>query len=488
MTSPKAALDPQNKYTVIRNKIYDVTEFARVHPGGEHMMSLAVGRDSTVLFESYHIRDEMAKLRLKMIPVLEGVTIEELAAQTNYNLILPPTNPVVPSATEGDGVAADGKSKQAVDTFLLPGDSEMYAALRKRIREEVLKPRNKTFGRGGCILPTLCVLVSFTAASAWFISSPSWYSAVVAGLCATWIGLAVQHTGNHGALAEWPKVNFWLGMTDDLIGGSSLVWRYHHCVSHHLYTNDVGLDMDVFSSFPFVRLDPRQERRSWHRFQFMYAWVLFLFFYLSIQIQEVGVMLDGPSINDVKFIGASRFEISMFWIGKVVHFALFLGLPLWIHGNPMIFAYFWLFSAVGGFTLGLTFLVSHNLESVKPEMEALSEQKGIAVGSADVNNVCSDWCKWQIETSASWGGSVGSFFTGGLNLQIEHHLFPGVAHNCYPEIAVIIKEECKKRGVRYADFDTLPEIVWELAKFLYQMGKPDSKAASSTGPDAPLLK
>jgi len=88
----------------------------------------------------------------------------------------------------------------------------------------------------------------------------------------------------------------------------------------------------------------------------------------------------------------------------------------------------------------------------------------------------------------SWGGSVGSFFTGGLNLQIEHHLFPGVAHNCYPEIAVIIKEECKKRGVRYADFDTLPEIVWELAKFLYQMGKPDSKAASSTGPDAPLLK
>lgn len=483
----KGIIDPKNKYTVIRNKIYDVTEFAKVHPGGEHMMTLAFGRDATVMFEAYHIRDEMAKMRLKMIPVVEGVTIEELAAQTDFNLILPPTNPVVPNATEGDGVAADGKSLQAVDTFPLPGDSEMYKVLRSRIREEVLKPRGKTYGRGRCVRDTACVLLSFVAASYWYITAPSWYSAIVAGLCATWIGLAVQHTSNHGALCEWPRMSFWLGMTDDLIGGSSLVWRYHHNVSHHLYTNDVGLDMDVFSSFPFVRLDPRQERKSWHRFQFIYAWVLFFFFYFSIQIQEVGVMLDGPSINGVKFIGASAFEIAMFWILKGAHFTLFLGLPLFLHGDPMIVLYFILFVGVGGFTLGLTFLVSHNLEQVKPEMEQTgNEQKGIAVGAADVNNVCSDWCKWQIETSASWGGAVGSFFTGGLNLQIEHHLFPGIAHNCYPEIAVIIKEECQKRGVRYIGFDTLPGIAMELVRFLYVMGKPDDP--KSSGPDAPLLK
>lgn len=198
-------------------------------------------------------------------------------------------------------------------------------------------------------------------------------------------------------------------------------------------------------------------------------------------------MLDGPSINGVKFIGASCFEIAMFWVLKAAHFGIYLALPLWLHQNPMVIAYFFLFTAVGGFTLGVTFLVSHNLESVKPEMEASGDkQTGIAVGAADVNNVCGDWCKWQIETSASWGGAIGSFFTGGLNLQIEHHLFPGVAHNCYPEIAIIIKDECKKRGVRYAGFDTLPGITMELGRFLYQMGKPDTP--KSTGPDAPLLK
>jgi len=485
----KTVINPKNNYTVIRNKIYDVTEFAKIHPGGEHMMTLAFGRDSTVMFEAYHINDERAKMRLRFIPVVEGVTIEELADQTDFNLILPPTNPVVPSATEGDGVAADGKSQQAVDTFPLPGDSEMYKVLRHRIREEVLKPRGKTYGRGKCVFDASCVLTAFVASLYWYITAPSWCSALVGGLCGTWIGLAVQHTANHGALCEWPRVSFWLGMTDDLIGGSSLVWRYHHNVSHHLYTNDVGLDMDVFSSFPWVRLDPRQERQSWHRFQFLYAWILFFFFYISIQIQEVGVMLTkgGPAINGVKFIGATAFEIAMFWILKVAHFTLLVALPYYLHRDPMVLAYFLTYVGVGGFTLGLTFLVSHNLESVKPEMEQTGkEQKGIAVGAADANNVCSDWCKWQIETSASWGGTIGSFFTGGLNLQIEHHLFPGVAHNCYPAIAEIVKEECKKHGIRYAGYDTLPGIAFDLLRFLYVMGQQD--APKSTGLDAPLLK
>lgn len=195
----------------------------------------------------------------------------------------------------------------------------------------------------------------------------------------------------------------------------------------------------------------------------------------------------GPTINGVRFIGATCFEISCFWILKLAHFALFLGLPLWLHSDPWVLAYFFVFTAVGGFTLGVTFLVSHNLEEVKPEIDANnSEQKGIRTGHADVNNVCSDWCKWQIETSASWGGAIGSFFTGGLNLQIEHHLFPGVAHNCYPEIAVIVKDECKKRGIRYTGFDTLPGIVWELGRFLYVMGLPT--APSGSGPEAPLLQ
>merc|ERR1740139_1718319 len=108
--------------------------------------------------------------------------------------------------------------------------------------------------------------------------------------------------------------------------------------------------MDVYSSYPFVRLDPRQERHWYHRFQCIYSWFLFSLFYFSLQLQEIMAMLDGPSLQDVKFIGASSFEIACFWVLKAVHFSLFLGLPLWLHGDPWIIAYFFLFTAVGGFT------------------------------------------------------------------------------------------------------------------------------------------
>jgi len=182
--------------------------------------------------------------------------------------------------------------------------------MRSRSTWYISESPGKTCGRGGVIRDTSVVLASFAAASYWFISAPSVLTAVVAGFCATWIGLAVQHTANHGALAGWLRVGYWLGMTDDLIGGSSLVWRYHHNVSHHLYTNELTLDMDVYTSYPFVRLDPRQERHWYHRFQCIYSWVLFTLFYFSLQLQEIMAMLDGPSLQDVKFIGASSFEIA----------------------------------------------------------------------------------------------------------------------------------------------------------------------------------
>jgi fatty acid desaturase len=69
-----------------------------------------------------------------------------------------------------------------------------------------------------------------------------------------------------------------------------------------------------------------------------------------------------------------------------------------------------------------------------------------------------DWGMQQILTSANWGGAVGNFFTGGLNLQVEHHLFPAISFAHYPAIAAIVEDECKRRGVQYAKYDTLPEV------------------------------
>merc|ERR1712203_693387 len=82
-----------------------------------------------------------------------------------------------------------------------------------------------------------------------------------------------------------------------------------------------------------------------------------------------------------------------------------------------------------------------------------------------------DWARQQIETSTSWGGRIGSFFSGGLNLQIEHHLFPCMAHHLYARVQVIVKEECKKVGVQYTGYDYFWPNLADHVRFLYAFGQ-----------------
>lgn len=102
--------------------------------------------------------------------------------------------------------------------------------------------------------------------------------------------------------------------------------------------------------------------------------------------------------------------------------------------------------------LASTFAVSHNVAEAKP-LAAGPTQDNLTTEIA-----ARDWGMQQILTSANWGGVVGNFFTGGLNLQVEHHLFPAISFCHYPAIAAIVADECEKRGVQYASYQTLPEV------------------------------
>lgn len=121
-----------------------------------------------------------------------------------------------------------------------------------------------------------------------------------------------------------------------------------------------------------------------------------------------------------------------------------------------------------GIVLSTTFAVSHNLEENKPAAE------GSATTDAMLEDYASrDWALQQVLTSSNWGGNVGNFFTGGLNLQIEHHLFPAIAFVHYPAISKIVREECEKRGISYVHYDTLPEIVERFVRYMKDVGSQD---------------
>jgi fatty acid desaturase (delta-4 desaturase) len=415
------------KLVVIRGDAYDLTHFK--HPGGSQMIDLAIGRDCTVMFESSHVRQENAERALAAMPKL---SVEEL---------------------EKKGFDFGRK-----ETFPTPGKSELYQTIRKRVCEEVLKPLGRmergAVARGVPTWHFLTVIGTWLFAAAWFITKPSVPAGMLLGWSLAWIGTGVQHTANHGGLCKDTTLGYIIGLLDDIaVGGSSIVWRYHHHVSHHAYCNDIILDQDAHSSFPLLRTDSSQQWQPYHRFQWLYGPFLFCFLWISTQFQDLDMLLNSQSFM-VKFKGTPSTEIVFAVLLKVIHFWWLVVLPYYVHGAEVML-YPWIAAfGFGGFSLAAMFIVSHNVD------EAKIENTG-------------DWARQQIETSTSWGGAIGSFFCGGLNLQIEHHLFPCMAHHLYAPASKIVKEECAKRGIRYSAYPTLLHNFVDHIKFLKHMGNPD---------------
>merc|ERR1740130_655448 len=414
----------KQRYILIKGQAYDITDFE--HPGGSHMIDLAVGRDSTVMFESAHVRAEVATKALERLPKL---TVEE--------------------------VEKKGFDFGRKETWPTPGQSKLYETIRKRVVEEILKPRGMTSGRGVPAWHFVTVIAFWLVAAVYFLCRPSILSGLILGWAVAWIGVGVQHTANHGGLTKNTTVGYMLGLLDDIAtGGSSIVWRYHHQVSHHAYCNDIELDSDSYSSSPLVRLDSTQALQPYHRFQWIYAPIAFCFLWISIQLQDLECLLNSKFFQ-VSFKGTKSLEIVFGVLLKVIHFWGMVVLPYQLHGlSVMLYPWMACFG-FGGFALASMFIVSHNVDDVT---------RGTPEGKTG------DWARQQIETSTSWGGAIGSFMSGGLNLQIEHHLFPCMAHHLYPSVQVIVKEECAKGGIKYCGYDSLLPNYIDHIKFLYHMG------------------
>jgi len=428
------AIDVSRKLTRIRGVVYDVTDFERRHPGGAQLLALCVGRDATILIESHHLRPELVNKYLKTLPVVTG-----------------------------EAALAFGPE----ETFPTPLDSALYRKIQARVREEVVEPlkaRGRTpSGRGGCAFDAAVVIGCFVVAMAAFWREPNVFTGCALGLAGYWSGTGLQHTANHGGLTRskfWNQFWGWLG-NDVFIGKSSIEWRYHHMVSHHSYCNDAQLDQDVYTALPLLRLDPSQELKWFHRYQAFYAPLMWPFLWLAAQTGDFQNIVVDKASPGVTYIGLKKSEVALYWIGKALHFGLLLGVPAYLHGFSTAIGPFLMYGAFGSFVLCWFFIVSHNLDALTPANLSAKTKK--------------DWGAWQIETSASWGNAFWSFFSGGLNLQIEHHLFPGCAHNLYPKMVPIIKDECAKAGVTYTGFEGytgLLPITIAMFKYLHNMGRP----------------
>jgi linoleoyl-CoA desaturase len=288
---------------------------------------------------------------------------------------------------------------------------------------------------------------------------------LIMGLGMAGIGMSVMHDANHGSYSRSERVNTILGYLLNIVGGNADFWKIQHNVLHHTYTNVDGADEDI--DIPvLLRFSPGQRRYWIHRFQHIYAFILYGFLTVpwltSKEIQQFigykkkGLIPEGKTFNllIVKTV-----------ISKIVYFTLILVLPMILIPVSPWFTLlcFFIMHYVASFILGIIFQTAH----VMPDCAfPVPDEKG----SLETN-----WAVHQLLTTTNYApkSRIFAWFVGGLNFQVEHHLFPNICHVHYKRISSIVAETAREYGLPYNSQKNFLHAVRAHSQWLYQLGRKD---------------
>ncbi len=266
------------------------------------------------------------------------------------------------------------------------------------------------------------------------------------GFVSASIGFSVMHDANHGSYSTRPKLNDFLGLSANALGASSFFWKQKHNIIHHTYTNVDGIDDDIAKS-PIIRQCESQKWVPAHKIQHLYLlpiyalssifWLFFMDFtkYFTRKIYTT----EAWKMNTKNHV--------IFWATKICYLAFYILLPIKVWGFLPWLAGFFAMHAVMGLTLSLVFQLAHVVENTEFEHIGLDETKHLETA----------WAEFQLKTTANFAmnNKVISWFVGGLNFQIEHHLFPKISHVHYPAISKIVMAKCAEFNLPYNQYPTM---------------------------------
>ena len=296
---------------------------------------------------------------------------------------------------------------------------------------------------------------------------------VLMGFGLAGIGLSVMHDANHGAYSDKSWINTLVGYSLNMVGSSAFNWKIQHNVLHHTYTNVHEHDEDI-SPRGVLRLTPHSDWKIMHQYQFIYAWFLYglmTLVWLGIKdfVRIVRYQKDGLA---KKQKANMLQEWTILLISKAVYIFYIYFIPL------MITPFLWwqiligifVMHYVAGFMLAIIFQPAHVID-------------GTEFPLPDENNALeNNWAIHQMLTTTNFGNNSKwfSWYVGGLNFQIEHHLFPNVCHVHYHKIAGIVRETAREFGLPYKSSRTFAGALYGHAKLLKALGKkPEGSAALS---------
>ena len=347
---------------------------------------------------------------------------------------------------------------------------EFSKELRARVKEHFLKNNIQQYGNHQIILQTIFMaLLYFTPFTLMVTGITSGVISVLLsyffmGLGMAGLGMVTMHDANHGSYSKNKKTNKFFSKTLYLLGGFPPNWRFQHNTLHHGYTNIEGHDGDI-EPVGILRFSPHQPYKTIHRYQYLYAW----FFYGLMTISWI-------TINDFKKIikyrkkGASlsgRKNFSTLFTdliaSKILYYSVFLIAPILV----LPVAWYWVIAGfilmhmTGGIILSTIFQTAH---VVPTSNYPLPDEN---------HKMENNWAVHQLYTTCDFSpnSTIFSWFIGGLNYQIVHHLFPQISHVHYKNIAPIVQATAQKYGLPYYVNRNFLIAVLQHAKMLKQLGR-----------------
>jgi linoleoyl-CoA desaturase len=392
------------------------------------------------------------------------------AIPTLQHLLMPQTlaAPIVPPA-------ATAPASTHLPKLKFTGSDRFIKELRRRVDAYFEKTGKSKRDCPKMYFKTATILAWFFAAyflllfvfTSWWTVVPL---AVVLGLSIAAIGFNIQHDAAHKGYSSRKWVNKMFAMTLDLIGGSSYMWDWKHNSIHHTYTNIVGHDDDINVGF-LGRLAPEQPRYWFHRLQGVYLWLLYGFLAIKWHLYDDFYQITTGRIGGHKIARPKGKDLVVFIAGKVVFFSMAFVIPMLFHPLWAVLTVYALAAFVSGVVLSVVFQLAHCVQEA-----AFPVPTTLANGGEQIST---EWSVHQVQTTVDFSrkNPVLCWFLGGLNFQIEHHLFHKICHVHYPALSKVVEETCREFGVTYSAHRTFVGAVASHFKLLVEMGRPPVAAA-----------